>query len=170
MDRTQTAKTLTVAMQLDSYGLSITPDMIEAWAMALSDVDFGYAQRAIMEHYRDQTRRVAVADIVRLSKEIEQRDRDALAAERRDRKLQAELAAPREDGFVPVSSERLREILAPYEGKWSKTGDPNMRRQQDARWGGNFAAVIEEIRRRGEQSASPEEDLDDSNGGHSANR
>lgn len=161
MDVAEVAQVLAIASELDQYGIEITPTRTDAWAMALADVDFHYASQAVVRHYQGDTRRISIADIIRIEQEIkleenQARQREALR-EKAERSVgeyeRAKLeAAPKPEVDPDERRRHIEALIAPYRN-WNLIGDRGTRRAQ-ARWS---PALAERYEQRIAQAAQEEE-------------
>lgn len=171
MDDAEAAEIVAMVAAFDPYQrFRVTNVIIDAWAVALRDVDARAAQRAVVRFYRETVDRpLAVGDVVRLSREIAAEDAawerhqeiEARRADDRAAVQQAIEAAPRRDRRADIAA------LLDRHRNWSATGHLGTRRAQ-ARWSGGELrdkyekALIETARQ--DQSDSPDNGVNGSDG------
>jgi hypothetical protein len=147
MDDAETAELLAMIAALDPYGEKIPVDdnQVDAWALALGDVDPNFAKRAAIEHYRTTGKRISIADVIEGARAVEARDRAELRAGQLRIRHQADLAA------LPAPAEtrdRTRDIAAllAEHRNWDPIGDLGTRRRQAA-WSPELAQAYAKARR-----------------------
>lgn len=137
MDDVEAAEVLALAIALDPYGYG-NPEgpaldiLIDAWALAMPDVDADLAKRAVVAHYRSNPKRIAVSDVITGAGQV-------AAADRADQR-HAEVTARRSSDRAALPSARpttdrtrdLETLIGPLRN-WSVDGDLALRRRQ-ARW------------------------------------
>jgi hypothetical protein len=147
MDDAEAAEIVAMIAAFDPYQrFKVSNVIIDAWAVALADVDAGAAQRAVVRFYREVVDRpLAVGDVVRLSREIAAED----AAWRRHEQIEARRTADREavqSAIEPAPRRDRRADIAALIARhrnWSPTGHLGTRRAQ-ARWNPDLRGKYEE--------------------------
>lgn len=134
MDDAETAEVLALVAALDPFGEKIPVDdvQVDAWTLALSEVDGDLAKRAVINWYRTTGRRISIADVISGAKDVETIDRAALRAEQlRQRHLADQAALPP----AGEARDRIRDIagLLAQHRNWPLVGDLATRRKQ-ASW------------------------------------
>jgi hypothetical protein len=151
MDDAEVAEVLALVAALDPYSLEVDDTIVDAWTLALPDVDGNHAKRAVIEHYRETGKRISIADVITRSREIEIRDRTALRHEALRQRRETDRAAlpapaPRRDRIQDVAG-----LLAQHRN-WSPVGDLSVRRKQ-ASW----SPALEQAYRRAVAAKAAEE-------------
>lgn len=146
MDAADVAEVLTLIAALDPYGQrEASRATIAAWSLVLEDedLDLRTAMQAVKEfHHEEQGRPMAVADLVRIGREVAARERgrevhEAWLRRRAEERAEGEKrrAAIEAAGGPAPTRDRTADIHALIEQhrNWSVTGDLAVRRKQ-ARW------------------------------------
>lgn len=157
MDDAEVAEVLALISALDPYGekIEVSDLVVDAWTLALGDVDGNLAKRAVIEHYRATRNRISIADVISGAGEIFVRDRvalrhDALLARRESDRQALPPAAPTRDRTRDIAA-----LLAEHRN-WPAVGDLSMRRRQAA-----WHPALEDAYRRAVQAHVAQERRDD---------
>jgi hypothetical protein len=134
MDDADAAEALSLAAALDPYGdrWEITDTLVDAWTLAMPDVDADLAKRAVIAHYRQTTKRIGIADVIAGADRLAASDRAAQRHQEIELRKAADRAALPAAGPTRDRTADIAALLAKHRN-WDPVGHLPTRRKQ-ASW------------------------------------
>lgn len=136
MDDADAAEVLALTIALDPYGYG-NPEgpaldaLIDAWTLAMPDVDADLAKRAVIAHYRASGKRISVADVVTGAEAVASQDRAVRRRREVEQRREADRAALPPAGQRRDRTADIAALLARHRN-WDPIGDLATRRRQAA--------------------------------------